>query len=102
MEIYNSADKIKKGKEQSECFEEFFQVQRYKNDIFCRRENPIEIQNFINKIVDKYSSKPEVQNFYTSNGNNNAHMNQYDTLDCIERMLLQYASVKGAETHNKQ
>lgn len=102
MEIYNSADKVKEGKEQSECLEEVSQVQKYKNDIFYRRDNPVETQNFINKIVDKYRSKPEVQNFYISNSNNNVPMNQYDTLCCIERMIFQYASIKGVEKHNKQ
>lgn len=92
---------MREEKEQNEYLEEVFQVQKYKDDIFYKRGNPTDIQNFINKVVEKYSSKPEVQNFYTPS-NNNVYMSQYDTLCCIEKMLFQYASVKGVEASNKK
>lgn len=102
MEQNNNIDKLNEAKEQSEVIEEFSKIQMYKSDLFYGRGNYDEIQSFINKTVDKYRGKWEVQNFYIPNNSNNIPMNQYDTLWCIEKMLFQYSCIKCGEAFNKK
>ena len=97
-EIKEGSEKIETLKEQVELLEEKQKVLEYKKILEVNSGYNIEIQEFIDDVINKYRDKVEVINYYFENPNNrDIPRTQYNLLCTIDSMLNQYAIAKFGE-----
>jgi len=84
--------------EQRETLEDYINVNEYLNQLSVFPSYSVEIEQFINKTITKYRLKPEVANFYISNGYTSGKVySQFNTLITIKDMITQFALIKFGE-----
>ena len=89
-------------KDQQDVIDELIRIEKYKNKLMGNQQYNFEIQNFINELVNKYRYKIEVMNYYSNmNGTDDVNENQYNTLNTLEEMILQYSLIKFSEKFYK-
>lgn len=91
------------GKEKSEIIDECVKINKYKIYLLQHNnESSNEMEQFIQKTIDKYRKKIEVKSYYNSfSGKDELDENRYQLLCTIERMIYDYTIKKAVMDKQK-
>lgn len=90
-------------KDQEDVIEELIRIEKYQKELNFNSNYNLEIQEFIKKIINKYRLKIEVNMYYNNtDGHDDINGKQYDILERLKEMILQYSLVKFGEDFYKK
>ena len=90
MEIVELLKQLKDLREKEEVKDEFIKIYNYKIYILKNGSSSEEIENFIRSTINKYRSKIEVLDYYSSADGDHLSPSSYDNLCIIEKMIFNY------------
>lgn len=102
MKEIEKLEEVEVLKDQKDVIDELIRIEKYKNELIANQEYNSEVQNFINETVNKYRYKIEVMNYYNKkDGTDDVNGNQYNALNTLKEMILQYSLAKFGEEFYK-
>jgi SNF2 family DNA or RNA helicase len=103
MKEIEKIEEVEMLKDQKDVIDELIKIEKYKNELITNQEYNSKVQNFINETVNKYRYKIEVMNYYNKkDGTDDVNGNQYNTLNTLKEMILQYSLAKFGEEFYKK
>lgn len=90
--------KMKTTKEQREVLQDAIKNSQCKQYLIVKPAYNAEIQNFINKTIDKYRNKKELKQYHIEDiKDDKTCKTQYYYLCLIDKILIDYSIIKCAE-----